>query len=116
MKKLILILLMLGLTLPVYSDTAWVLNATVQRTLLQDNAYGNCMAYLDVAIADSGLDCPSRWIAFSCDGTFNSRDVASKMLDSVMMAFALERQISVLLDDNKKHNGYCVVTRIDVLP
>ncbi len=117
MKKLILIALMLGLAVPVYSDTGWVNNATVERTLLRDGYWGNCMAFLDVVIADaSGLDCPSRWIAFSCDGTFNSRDVASKMLDSVMMAFALERKISVFLDDNKKHNGYCVVTRIDVLP
>jgi hypothetical protein len=86
-KKLAKILLMLGLVQPAYSDTGWVENATVLQTLVQDNTYGNCMVYLDKLIADTGLDCPSRWIAFSCDGTFNARDVASKMLDSVMMAF-----------------------------
>jgi hypothetical protein len=116
MKKLVIILLMLGFVQPVYSDTGWVENATVLRTLVQDNTYGNCMVYLDKLIADTGLDCPSKWIAFSCDGTFNARDVASKMLDSAMMAFALERKISVRLDDNKKHNGFCTVVRIDVLP
>ena len=115
MKIFIAMILVVALVTPAYSDTAWIANATIKRTLVRDKAYGNCMVQLDKAIADTGLDCAADWVTFSCDGTYNARDVASKMLDSAMMAFALGRQVSVQLDDNKKHHGYCVVKRIDVM-
>ena len=114
MKKLTLSLALLALSNHAYSDTAWITNATVIQVLNQSNTYGECMLYIDKTIADSGLDCPSRWVALSCDGTYNNRDVAARMYDAGMMAIALDKKVNVRVDDAIKHNGYCVVKRMDL--
>ncbi|MCX7110033.1 MAG: hypothetical protein NTX45_07875 [Proteobacteria bacterium] len=74
------------------------------------------MAYLNTPIsaASGSLNCPSNWIALSCDGTYNTKDVAQMMLDQVQLAWATKRYIYVQVDDSKLHNGYCTATRVDV--
>ena len=114
MKILILSLALLALSNHAYSDTAWINNATIKNVLNRSNAYGGCMLYLDTLIADTGLDCPSKWVALSCDGTYNNRDVAARMHDVGMMAMALDKKVNLQLDDTKMHNGYCVVIRMDM--
>ena len=114
MKKLILSLVLVVMSSPTYSDTAWIKDAIIKQVLNQSNAYGECMFFLDTAIADSGLDCPDRWVALSCDGTFNNRAVAARMYDLGLMAIALDKKVSVLVDDTKTHSGYCVVKRMDM--
>jgi len=115
MKKVILTLALLAITSPALATTGWVGGVTITRTLIRDGVFGNCMVYLNTAIANAGLNCPSKWVSFSCDGTYQSRDAASRMMDSAMMAFALDKRVSMQIDDLKKHNGYCVAIRIDVL-
>jgi hypothetical protein len=36
------------------------------------------MAHLDkmANTASNAPDCPSNWVSFSCDGTYNSKDIA----------------------------------------
>ena len=111
MKTLILSMTLLALSNHTYSDRAWITDATIKK-VLNSNAYGGCMLYLDTAIADSDLDCPGNWVALSCDGTFNNRDVAARMYDVGMMAFALDKKVNTRVDDAIKHNGYCVVNRM----
>ena len=114
MKTLILSIALLALSNHAYSDTAWVKGATVERVLNQSDAYGGCMLFVDKAIADSILNCPSRWVSLSCDGTFNNRDVAARMYDVGMMAIALDKKVNIRVDDAIKHSGYCVVKRMDL--
>ena len=115
MKKLILSLVFLALSNHAYSDAAWIKNAKIKQVLNQSNAYGGCMLLLDKSIADSGLNCPaSNWVALSCDGTFNNRAVAARMYDLGLMSIALDKKVSVLVDDTKTHSGYCVVIRMDM--
>ena len=115
MKKLILSTVLLALSSHAYSDTAWIRGASIDRMLNQTDAYGECMVYLDKTLADEGLNCPSRWVTLSCDGTFNNRDVAARMYDAAMMAMAMEKKVNILVDDSKKQNDYCVAKRIDLL-
>ena len=115
MKKLILSTVLLALSSHAYSDTAWIMGASIDRMLNQSDAYGECMVYVDKTIADEGLNCPSKWVALSCDGTFNNRDVAARMYDAAMMAMAMEKKVNVRVDDSKKQGGYCVAKRIDLL-
>jgi hypothetical protein len=114
MKRLILGLVFLALSNQAYSDTAWIKNTSIKQVLNQSNTYGGCMLFLDTAIAEIGLACPGRWVALSCDGTFNNRDVAARMYDLAIVAIALDKKVSVEVDDTKKHNGYCVVKRMDL--
>lgn len=114
--KVLLVALSVLFALPAQTATK-VVNANVVRTLVADEErFGGCMAKLDRALVNFGLDCPGSWVTFSCSGTFTTKDVAYRMFDSAQMAFALGKSVSVQIDDTKKHNGHCYARRIDVLP
>lgn len=103
---------------PLSQATIVSIDATITRTLAAaDASFGGCMVALDVAPADSGLNCPvdSRWVTFSCTGEHATKGEALRMFDSAQMAFVTGRKVKVWVDDTRKHNGHCFVTRIDVL-
>ena len=92
--------------------------ATVTRTLsAADGNFGGCMVALSEAPSDHGLNCPAdkQWVTFSCSGTHASKASAMRMLDSAQLAFVTGRPVRVWVDDSRTHNGFCFVTRIDVL-
>lgn len=91
--------------------------AQITRTLAaEEPRYGGCMAALSVNPLNEGLDCPaSSWVTFDCVGKYVTRSAAMRMFDSAQMAFLTERKVRVHVDDSRKHNGFCLVTRIDVL-
>ena len=99
------------------ADTTSV-TAKVTRTLaVADDRWGGCAAQLDVSLVDEGLaNCNDKWVTFSCSGDHaSSKSNAMRMFDQAQMAFALDRQVRVYVDDTKTHNGFCFVDRIDVL-
>ena len=103
------------LAVPAQATTAEVV-AEVRRTLtVADERFGGCMVLLSVSPSEKGLDCPeSRWVTFSCTGTYTSKSNALRMYDSAQLAFVTGRTVRVWVDDTKKHNGHCFVDRIDV--
>ena len=110
------ICLLLTLAAPVHGDVAQLQGVKVLKTLVADGGrWGGCMALLDRDIATAGLDCRGAWVTFSCTGDFTSKDIAYKMLESAQMALALDREVSVMVDDQLLHNGWCYANRIDVL-
>jgi len=111
----ILSILVFGFVYNSHADTAGI-RGKIDTTLAVGGAvYGGCMIYLDKVLADYSLDCPSRWVTFSCTGDFASKDAAYRMFDSAQLAHALDMEVVVIVDDSKKHNGYCYGNRIDVL-
>jgi hypothetical protein len=115
MKRLTMALVLASCAMPALANIAWVPNATITRTLIQDGSFGGCMIQLDQNIADAGLNCPAaNWVSLDCDGAFGSIGGSQRIFDSAQMAFALEKKVSVRVDDSKKHNGYCVAVRFDV--
>ena len=93
------------------------ITAKVTRTLVVANDdWGGCAAQLDISLVDEGLaNCDDKWVTFSCSGDHASKSSAIRMFDQAQMAFALDRQVQVFVDDTKTHNGFCFVNRIDVL-
>ena len=89
----------------------------VVRTLAsEDGSYGGCMAQLSESIAEAtGLDCPGRWVAFSCSGEHVSKAEAMRLYDAAQLAFVSGRRAMLRVDDARKHDGYCFAPRIDVL-
>ena len=85
------------------------LSAGVVRTLAsEDGRYGGCMAQLSESVAEAtGLDCPGRWVAFSCSGEHASKAEARRLFDSAQLAFVAGRRAVVWVDDGRKHGGYC---------
>ena len=115
MKRLLIISLiaMLGFTSLAQAATATI-PAKVKTLLAADGGrWGECMALLDVSVQSYLPTCPAgNWVTFSCSGVFTTKDVANRMFDLAQMAKALNRPVSVYVDDSKKHNGYCYVNRI----
>ena len=103
------------LAVPAQASTATV-EAEVRRTLtVADESFGGCMVALSVSPSDMGLNCASRWVTFSCTGTYTSKSSALRMYDSAQLAFVTGRTVRVWVDDTKKENGHCFASRIDVM-
>ncbi len=115
-RRLVALATALALSMPLsVSALTETIEASVTRTLaVRDEMFGGCMVLLTTNPTDEGLDCASSpWVSFDCTG--DSRANAARMFDSALMAFVMERPISVTVDDEQTRNGYCVATRVDVL-
>ena len=119
MKKIILTVVVCSLSLLSTSafSQSGALQAKVTRTLIHDKYFGKCMAHLDkmANTASNAPDCPSNWVSFSCDGTYNSKDIAYRKLDIAQKTEITDGEIIISVDDTKKHNGHCYVDRIESL-
>lgn len=117
MKRIILLLTTLCVVYAPASHASEVkVKAHVTKTSVADEGrWGGCIAQLDNALADSGLNCPGKWVTFSCSGVYTEKDVAYRMFDQAQMALAQDRKVEVYVDDTKKHNDYCYANRINVL-
>ena len=116
--RYVLALALVATPMSMLQATTVSIDTRITRTLAAaDDRFGGCMAALDVAPSDSGLDCPvgSKWVTFSCTGEHATVTEALRMYDSAQLAFVTERRVRVWVDDTRKHNGHCFVTRIDVL-
>ncbi len=73
------------------------------------------MVRLDRRIDEAGLDCPGSWVTFSCSGVHTTRTEAVRMFESAQLAFTHQHTAMFEVTDEKKHNGHCYATRVDVL-
>ena len=103
--------------MPLTQATTVSFEAQITRTLAAGEGFGGCMAALDVSPSDSGLNCPvdGKWVTFSCTGEHAAKADALRMFDSAQLAFVTGRRVRIWVDDTRKHNGHCFVSRIDVL-
>lgn len=111
--KLALLGALLSMSSIAVGDIVAVNGATVWSTMITaDTTYGGCMALLSTPV---GSGCTGNWVTFSCTADFTDKDRAYRMLDTAQMAFSLSKRVNVQVDNTKKHNGFCFVTRIDVV-
>lgn len=92
--------------------------ANVTRTLAASGGrWGGCMAQLSVPLSNEGLDCTGSWVTFSCAGTgaHASKEDAARLFDAALLAFALDQQVRVTVDDAMQQGGYCYASRVEVL-
>ena len=112
------------LSAPHFAEQRKMTGITVVKTSVSDGMrFGGCMAQLSEAPSTVGLTCDNSgndrpWVTFSCSGEHTSKADGLRMFDSAQMAFALGRQVDIWVEDAKKTtpDGFCFVTRIDVLP
>ncbi len=112
------VLCALAIYLPIMSTTALADRATIVanpvRILVSENTFGGCMVQLSVDPQSMLPNCGSAWVTMSCDGTFMPKDVSDRLLEQAQMAFALDKGLSVYIDDSRRHNGYCLAYRVDI--
>lgn len=85
----------------------------VTRTLIDSVNYGQCMALTFPGPQGTGLNCGGGWVTFSCSGDFNSKSAGNLKLQSAMLSIVTGKNVAIVIDDTKKHNGYCFARRID---
>ena len=92
--------------------------ASITRTLAASGGrWGGCMAQLSAPLSSEGLDCTGSWVTFSCAGTgaHASKADAARLFDAALLAFALDQQVQVTVDDAQQQGGYCYASRVEVL-
>jgi hypothetical protein len=109
MKKFIL----LGSLLTILSSNVlanhWV-TGKITRTL-SDHYYGGMMIHLDRKI---GGGCPnSGWVSLDMAERYVKN--AKSREKAALLAFALDKKVSVYVHTSQKHNTYCVARRVDIL-
>ncbi len=110
--KLIGALILSVTTPPILAASETLSNATVYNLLVQEGAYGGCMA--NVSVHAQTVNCPPGWVTFSCDGTYNTPQAGKMKYAQALMAFTLKKKVDIHLDDTKKHNTYCYAYRVDL--
>ena len=85
---------------------------TKSQKILMSNNFGECIISPTVPPTDFGLDCPPVWVSLSCTGDFNSKGLAQNKLGVAQLAEITGNEVSIKVDDSKKHNGVCFVDSI----
>ena len=116
MKKGITKLLSVAVLFMFFSSNVNAINfwktGTIKRILTEGMYYSGCMVYLSVPIDN---DCPSRWVSLDCQGKFYDKELGAQKLSNAIAAAHSGKTVSILVDNTKKANGYCVARRVDVL-
>lgn len=78
--------------------------------------WGGCLALLSASPSDYGLDCPSgaNFVTFDCIGEFSAKSDALRLYDAAQLGYVTKKRVNIWVDDTRKHNGYCLATRIDI--
>ena len=98
----------------VHAATASIEGNVEQVVATGDGRFGGCMAALDVAPSDAGLDCAGKWVTFSCAGEHADKEDAARMFESLRAALAEEKSVEMRVTDEKKHGDYCHASRIKI--
>lgn len=91
------------------------LNTMVLGFFSDISRYGGCMANLEDRPDSVGLACTGSYVTFSCSGDFAGKDAANRNFEIAQMAYLMGRRVRIYVDDTRKHNGFCLVQRIDML-
>jgi len=105
--RVISILLILNMfSVSVIADTGWV-KAKVTDIIISENDYGGCLVKLNKNTNESGVNCHSEWVSFSCNGVYNAKDVAYRMLDVAQASMLMGNFAWAKVESAEKVGTYC---------
>jgi len=85
----------------------------ITRILSDSSNFGGCMVLLNVAFTNG---CPnSGWVSLDCKAVTTPAGDGNRHFASALLAASLNKQVSIVIDNTKKVNTYCVGTRFDIL-
>ena len=106
----------LGVSLLALSSSAWAAvfprTGTITKTLTETTYYGGCMVQLSVSV---GNGCPANgWVSLDCDAELTDPGQGQRAYASALVAFTLDKNVTLYIDNKKKNDGYCVARRLDI--
>lgn len=87
----------------------------LQVMVAVDDYGGGCMAKLSFSPHKVLPLCARDWVTMSCSGEYTEIVRAYRLLDQAQLALASGKSVTVWIQDDKTHDGYCLASRIDVL-
>ena len=116
MKKLVSLVLMgLMFTTPAIGAEKYMVSKIKNLLVASDGDFGNCMVELYVSPTTVLSSCADGWVSFSCSGTFAAKSDAKSMMEMAQLAFLLDKEVNIGVDDSKLHNGYCLSSYLAIL-
>lgn len=85
----------------------------VDRVIIDDSAQGGCSIRTQPGPHTTDLACAVNFATLDCEGAFGSKSEAKDKLATAQLAMVLGKYARIVVDDSKKHNGLCLVRRID---
>lgn len=82
--------------------------------------YGGCIALINFDIKKTAPNCTSgsvaghSYVSFSCTGDLQPADTGLMLFEQAQMAQLMGKEVRFEIDDAKKHNGFCMVTRAEI--
>ena len=97
----------------VNAATIWAVGK-ISRTLSSPDL-GGCTIILAKPVT-IGEGCPenSTAVSLDCEGVFVDKSVAARNYASAVVAASLGKTVSLRINNEQKHNGYCVANRLDI--
>ncbi len=114
-KRISCFLISLLLTSSAFGAQEYMVSKIKNLLVTSDGKFGNCMVELYVSPSSKLASCKAGWVSFSCSGTFAAKSDAKGMMDMAQLAFLLEKEVNIGVDDSKLHNGFCLSTYIAIL-
>ena len=106
-KRISCLLISLFLTSSAFGAQEYMVSKIKNLLVTSDGKFGNCMVELYVSPTTKLPNCEAGWLSFSCSGTFASKSDAKGMMEMAQLAFLLDKEVNIGVDDSKLHNGYC---------
>ena len=92
-------------------------SADVTALLVDDTDFGGCMAELSPGPQTILGDCGGDWVTFDCLGGFpeGTKANASQKFSQAQLALVMSNKVRVYISNDRKANGFCFATRIDII-
>lgn len=99
----------------VLADTAsyWAKVSRVISSEPGDTSLGECAAVTSPGPQSTGLNCGNNFVTFDCKGQYGSKSSGSVRYSNAQLAMVTDKYMRIIVDDSRKHNGYCLAVRAD---
>jgi hypothetical protein len=80
--------------------------------------YGGCAVKVNYDIRKYSSSCSGAatgsWVTFSCSGQLQDAETGKFLFEQAQIAYLMNKTIRFDVEDSKKHNNFCLVTRTDM--
>ena len=88
----------------------------VWQVLVSEDNFGGCMITVEGDIQDELPSCKPWWMTLDCNGDYLESRTSEQLLEQARLAYSEKGSVRAYVDDSRRHNGYCLAYRIDLLP
>jgi len=109
--RIILALGLSCLSMAGVADSQWFRFSVDRIMVTDDEQFGGCMIKPSIDISER-IDCMPQWVTLDCSGKVSSKSAGLRKYDLVLLTQIQDQELSALITNEKKVNGWCLAERI----